>query len=365
MPQTLELQSVLSAVGTFEHLGEDVRTMLLSALPHAVATLAARHRFQQEFLALVQGVLQDGRAVSLDAKKGVMQEKTEAELQSAEAVQAIENAKVALVAAAEGVTAAAEKSAEAAGAAQKAEVQQKEMEQTTAGVLEKIKQLQDEQAKAGAVAEGSLRMLLEGGWDDEEVKTMAVEAVTGFLSEIKASVPVVAAAPHALGTKPQDRQAFDTVSVDAIKEIFDRQLATVEHKLREETPRKRKIEAEVLGLWAIADCAREEALAAKSALQMAKRGQESASIALEQEEGQVLKRETAALERDAKCARLETHIEQVEGALAAVTRLVSPPDHEATASTAAVRVGDEQPPQGVVVGGEGAGVAAGAVSSTS
>lgn len=335
--QSSDLEVVSKAVGVLDRqLGEDARTMLLSALPHAVGTsgLTVRHRFQQGFLSLVQGALEAGREGSLQAVKGVEYEKTEAEQQAVEASKALEAAKAALEAAVAGAAAAAEDSAEAAKAAKDAEMEHMEAKKTFSGVLESFQELEEERAKVGVVVDGSLRMLLDGGWDDEEGKAIAVQAVTSYMREIKASVAVTAAAPQALGLKPQDRQAFDLISVDAINKVFDGHLAALDQKLVAEAPRRQRIDAQVLGLWAVADCAQDEALEARVASLAAKRGQESAALALEQEQGEVVKQEAATVEREAKRARLETRVQELEDAVTAVARLASTTLAEGAASCA-------------------------------
>jgi len=223
-------------------------------------------------------------------------------------------------------TAASEAGAKAA--AQKVKSSTKEhaqAEKESAAFFKKRKEEQAEKSRVAAVVEGPLRVLVDGGWDDEDAKAGAIKAVSGLLGDVSAEQVLTAAAPRALGQKPDSRGKFDCMAVDAIMKVLPSHLSSLEAKLKESDFEETHKKAELLGLWAIADVSGDAATAAAAALDAAKEKQTSASKELDARCKQTKREASEVSEKAAKRTRVSEHLAAIDQALAAVAHFSTEP----------------------------------------
>jgi len=320
--QTSDLSSVTTVLGSADGVTETVRTMLLEGLPFA-AQEGCSHAYQKEFMNLAGGVLAETRQ-SVTEQLASMEVETrlaEGELETAKAkeaeiVKAVEEAT-------NGIELVEAEVVEAAKAVKDAEKEHKAVEAESAAFLKQRQEDRQERAQVAAVVEGALRMLVSGGWDDEETKGESVEAVDSLLVDVKADKVLVAAALPALGQKPDSRAKYDSVVVDEVMRVLPAHLSDLDSKLQASEAEEVDKQAEILGLWAIADCARDSSSAAAGELANAQEKQALAEMELKAGQKRAKEQEAAVTERTTKRTRVTERLAAVEEAVGAVTRFAS------------------------------------------
>merc|ERR1712232_46071 len=133
------------------------------------------------------------------------------------------------------------------------EREHKKIEEAKDRLCKEREQVKQEKAQHHAVADGSLHLLLEGGWEDEEMKSAVIDAVLSHLGTCKADEVLIAGAPSALGVKPESRHPFDIITVDAIVEVFKGQESKIDERLAQGEADEELMRAHALGMWAVAD----------------------------------------------------------------------------------------------------------------
>jgi len=124
-------------------------------------------------------------------------------------------------------------------------------------VVERQK-LEAAKAEVESIQNGSFRMLLDGGWEDDEVRDACIDAVCSYLKSEGADGVLLAALPKAFGCRPTECGSFDKIAVDeAVRTIADK-VAACASQLAEGNERFEDVKAEYLGAWAILDLAREQ-----------------------------------------------------------------------------------------------------------
>jgi len=319
---TSDATAVANVLAASAQLAESVKTMFLEGLPHAAAD-SSEHPFQNEFMSLAGGALQGSKLTVAEELASI-----EEELKAAEGeVEAIKSAQAD---AAKALEEAADSAAEAEAAAtaaqaavQEAENEHLEAEHQSASFLQKRKEEQEERTNVDAIIQGPLRLLLDGGWEDEETKAAAIAAVEGLLGELRTDKVLMAASTHALGAKPDGRGRFDAVAIEAIVKALGDHISGIDSKLAETEDDEVNTKAEILGLWAIADCARDASADNDVALAGARRKQKRAQAELDAEQGRAKAQDAEVSERAAKRARVMAQLAEVDEAVAAVERLVA------------------------------------------
>lgn len=244
-----DLNAVMSILDT----PSSARSLLAAGLPHLGG--AGRHALQAELGAAVRCELMDmhSEAKEASAVAGQKAEETDASLQELRArckEAELEQGK-----------ASAEKTlretalAEARKAVSDSEREHEEVDRVYKRELQKVEKLREEHSRATGIADGSLKMLIDGGWEDQDVKAAAISAVQEFLGHIKAEPALTAAAGQALACK--DRQPFDCMVVDHISEVIATKINEITTSLRREEEHVSAFEAEALGFWALADVTRD------------------------------------------------------------------------------------------------------------
>jgi len=155
------------------------------------------------------------------------------------------------------------------GLAKAASADHVQLKSTTSVQVQGWDDLRDELKKTKAVVEEQLPALTSAAtvWDSEKVKTKAVNVVMTLLTEVSEDKVLLAAAPAALEVAPDARKPFDVVTLGGITESAGEQLKSLSEKLASEQQVERNLRAELLGLWALADCSREDAQEAHAASQ--------------------------------------------------------------------------------------------------
>jgi len=319
-----DINMVVSVVQAVE-IQDGVRTMLLSGLPLTTSKTGAPQGYQKQFLDLAGSVLQEvqGRAAGDLAGLEATLEQAEAAFKGLqatklEAAQTMEQA-TETTAVAKAEAASVSKVAEAAGATHA------KAEKDASALTKSWDEVKQERARCGAVAEGSFRMLMDGGWGDDETMAEAVAAVKELLTEIGAEKVLVAGAPDALAIMPDARHAFDKIIVDEVSSCLTKHLTALDTRIAASAPKEARKKAEVLGVWAIADCAKDDVTSAKRKFDEAKATQKEAGALLDFEKQRVAEEKAAIGEQATKRARVQATVEDVKGAITAIDRLSTEP----------------------------------------
>jgi len=261
--QQADLECITKVLLESEAYPAGARQMLLEGLQHAVVPVGARHEFQADFARLAQEALlatqrwaQENKATwtegvqttesQLNEKKAALAEAAARE----EAARVEFEAKVALHAQIEQDVA-------------QADSEHKEVEMQNADMVAEREKLREEIAAAAAVFDGSFRMLVDGGWADDEMKMDALAGVQEHLKSIEAEKVLQGAAPAALSLRPEARRDFDKLTAEMLVQTLHGHAASLDGKLAEGAPMEKEAWAEGLGLWALLDVSRDKEVAAR------------------------------------------------------------------------------------------------------
>lgn len=281
------MAAIMQVLYELEEYPEQSRTMIMEGLPHALAHETPKHEYQEKFLSLFQGMLEDARRFAAE-KQATAEETSKLEETSLQSLQAAYSEATAAAEAAR-VAALDQASAmeKARQAVKDAERDHKETEREQSRFDKAFDQLLEEKAKVAYVLEGSFLLLAEGGWEDEDAKASAVDTVQSYLEGIGAEKVLVAAAHAALSTKMDSRKPFDKVTVEHVREVLEEKMRDITAKVEHEQIYYDKAKAELLGAWALADVARDNMLraedscnAAEAARQASLKQQEEAQVGL-------------------------------------------------------------------------------------
>jgi len=321
--QQADLECVTKVLLESEAYPAGARQMLLEGLPHAVVSAGVRHEYQGDFARLVQEALlstqrwvEEKQATWTEGVQSAESQMNEKKAALAEAAAREEAARVEFQAK-EALHAQIEQEVEQAGS------DHMEVEQQNAGMMQARNKLREETATAEAVFEGSFRMLLDGGWADDEMKMDALAAVQQHLESIQAENVLQAAAPGALSLRPEARRAFDKVTTDSLVETFQSHAASLDAKLKEGDATEKEAWAEGLGLWALLDVARDKELAARKAKLEAKVALQEATKAHQDAIGEVAEQDTALNRFLAEQTSWGSKAKEVAEAQAAMERLIA------------------------------------------
>jgi len=169
----------------------------------------------------------------------------------------------------------------------------------------------------------------------------ASESIASFLTAQRAEKPLVVAVPTAFGLAPDARSQFDKLVVDSAKKVLHDSLAETQAAVDAGAEAAKNAEAELLGAWAVLDCARDRVAAADTALSAAKAALVEAQSAQKAEEAGV----AAATERLqtalAEHALAESKPSDITIAQQALERLVQGEAAPEAAQTAATPVAEK------------------------
>lgn len=230
-----------------------LRQMLLKGLPHAFG--GSRHAYQLEYAKLLRKCLEQ----EMDHQRQA-QEKCATD--ASEIKAKLEESQTDLATATERVDAARsvleEKASELGLKQEASKTENFRYEQTKAdkdaAVLEHQK-LEQIKAEVDSVANGSLQMLINGGWEDDDGCEDFVSAVLEYLKEENCESPLLAALPKALGRRPAERGMFDKITLEEVVRIIDAKVASATSMVEQEKEKIVDVNATNLGAWAVWDIA--------------------------------------------------------------------------------------------------------------
>jgi len=339
-PSKADLAKVLKTLNDEDSVGghgtATVKTMLVEGLPFAVHAAAA-HTYQAKVVGYTEQLLSEAKAAALKDKEeqqahinqtgAVLEERrAEAAKAKAELEEAISEvkAKKAHIKELEAVAARGSKAHEARVAAGK-------------GQQEAWAQLRQLAQEATALRDGPLQQLQQEE-GDEDTRNAAAASVAGFLKERNAETVLQAASTPALAVKPSARGAFDLKAVEAASALVKGRVAQLDAQVADAEPEEHHLKAEIVGLWAIADCARDAVSDAKEALFQAEMAQTEKKVAHEEAEKRVKEQSALVTEHSNAKVVAEKKEHQTSEAIAALERLVK-------ADTAVEEDATEEPPE--------------------
>jgi len=239
--------------------------VLCDALPHAVAPCAAgetRHEFQDKVIECVRRALADAHGAAQEQAAAARASVEAARVQEAEATAAAARAGEAAGAAGADVQA----KAEALDAAQAAVREEEALHGSTGAETQQA--LQEHKGHETRTSEIETLLALADG--AAALGADASARLADFLAAQRAEKPLVVAVPSAFGLAPDARSQFDGLVVDSATKVLRDALAEAQAAVDAGAQAARNAEAELLGAWAVLDCARDRAAAAESALSAAK-----------------------------------------------------------------------------------------------
>jgi hypothetical protein len=122
---------------------------------------------------------------------------------------------------------------------------------------QKKQQLEKQKSEVDSVLNGSMQMLVQGSWQDEEAMNDFVSAVCEHMQTMGCDKVLLASLPKALGCSPGERGTFSKAAVDETMRHLSEKFAKVASDLDIAVEALEDKKAEDLGAWAIADVARD------------------------------------------------------------------------------------------------------------
>jgi hypothetical protein len=298
---------------------ESVKQLLLMALPNAFGP--DLHPYQKEAAAMLRKSLEDARTTGAEAQTSSSQRVKEAETiletlkADAESTTGAEEA--ARVVLSEKKTAL--ESAEAI--VKKEELICEEAKIAKAYIDEERQKLESAKAEVESVQNGSFRMLLDGGWDEEEVRDVCIEGVCEYLNNVGADAVLLAALPKALKFRPAECAGFDKIVVDEALSAISAKVAECTAQLAQGEEHFEDGNAEYMGACAILDLARETVQAASKACDDAETALQSATVDKKLALSKVLDQDSVLANLLAESTLVDARVQQVEQALQAFALL--------------------------------------------
>jgi len=294
-----DFSAVGEAIIELNGIPATARQMLEDGLPFALPSTSCADAFgamQTAFTSLVAEAM-NGELTRLAAateESGSCQQEAEEGLLKYES-EVISATEAATEAAAD-FDSKATASRQAGEAAEAAEVEHQKAQRANKDQIRAFADIREACSKATEVAEGALKALMEGSLEDEEAKENAAASVLEYVNDKVLAV----AAPPALTTSPDERRPFDIVTVDAVAGVMATSVQKAELSVAEIAPEERQAKAELLGLWAIADCARDSLNAAQAEQKEAQSKQQlldlEVDMAKERVQGQKRKKSDLAVQ---------------------------------------------------------------------
>lgn len=300
------------------------RQMLVDGLPHAISSKSGqRHALQEQFVTLARATLQELQRGAAE-KRGALREAIEAaEVHAEEGKTAEEAAGKGEEAAEAAVREKSERHAERQAALAYTRKQLKEAEAARDRTLKAWNQLEGQKSEVSFLIEGPLRMLREGGWEDEESRDSACDSVLQCLAQATAEPSLLAAAKAALACRPEKRTEFDLMTVTCVTEVLQEKANGLEQQMQANKLEKDDVVAEALGLMALASREGEEESSAHTDLLLARAAVQE-SIATRKEATAELKtRNQAVSQKLASQVLEEERAKLIDATLEAAERLVA------------------------------------------
>merc|ERR1719498_823906 len=180
---------------------------------------------------MMKNIFQTSRASAADAYSA-----SQKSVEEARTVLDVHKADVVSTQSAEDVAKSRLEEEEAALEKSKAAVLKEEALSEEAKATKAAAQLEKQKAEAAkaeveSVKNGSFQMLLDGGWEDEEVRDACIEGVCNYLQEQREDVVLLAALPKALSFPPARRGPFDNIAVETALGAISQKVTTLGEQL--------------------------------------------------------------------------------------------------------------------------------------
>lgn len=302
--------------------------MLIEALPFAFlrGPGAEFHTYQEEVQQFARSAIGAGRHCAVDRQETCMEQTKAREAELVSLQEACQSA------------AAAEEQARNDRDAKASdlntvqmEIVSIEQEQKRAKKDEEAckKRLQDKNAakpSTVAIIEGAWRMLMDGGWEDVEVRDASISAVSEHLDGIEtAEKALVAAVIGALKKKPVDRCEFDTVTIDFTNKFLTAYIEALDAEIQAVAAGETEAKYLALGAWAMLDCAKEREKLAWDELSKADAMVSQASAFRKAEEAKVSKQQELIAKQVKDQHLAEQKVAFFDRALKALDSLIAEP----------------------------------------
>jgi len=320
-------EQIAKSLLEMEHCSSDsMRQMLLKGLPHAFG--GSRHEYQLEYAKLLSACLKQEQNYQQQTLEKCATEadgmKAAFEVCQADVGTATERVEAARAVVEEKASALSLKQ-QASKTEEGRYVETQTMKE--AAVLEH-QMLEELKAEADSVANGSLQMLINGGWEDDDACQDFVSGVLEYLKAMNCESPLLAAVPKALGSRPEARGMFDKITLDEVVRIMDAKVASATSMVEQEKDKIEDINATYLGAWAIWDIACD---AEKAGAKAHEEAQEELQAQISEQGAMAAKVADTSLSLEkitsAKAIN-ECKVREIELSLGELQRLESPEDQE-------------------------------------
>lgn len=310
---------VATALKELSDCPENVKQMFLTSLPNVFGP--DLHQYQKDVASMMRSSLEAARTSAAHAQDATV-EKVEEARTSLEVLQANLESTQGSEDAARSLLDEKTAALDAAKAQVTSEKIQYELAKASKdSVADEREKLEASKAEVDSVMNGSFQMLLNGGWEDDDIRDVCIAAVCDYLTEEDGDVVLLAALPKALLFPPAKRGVFDTIAIDeAFRTItekvsaIDVQLAAGEEKFEDAT-------AESLGAWAIWDVARDREKTACEMRDKVDYERQAATVDKKLALSNVHDQDATLANVLSQATLLESKVQQLDLALAALTQL--------------------------------------------
>jgi hypothetical protein len=309
------------AIKAIDDCPEPVKQMFITSLPNAFGP--DPHPYQKEVASMIRNASETARNTAQEAQGAMSQSVNEART-ALEACQANE----ASMKDAQNTTRVVLEEKVAALETRKVAVLNeetlcKELKALEAEVMAEKQKLEEGKGELESIMNGSFQMLLDGGWEDEELRDGCIEAVCNYLGEQGGDTVLLAALPKALALPPAMRGPFDAIAVEAASSAFAEKVSALAAQIAENEERFEDAKAEYLGAWAISDVAMDEEKLASDERDEADAAHEMVIVEKKLAISKVQDQDAALANVLSQATLLESKIQQLDAAIAALSQLES------------------------------------------
>jgi hypothetical protein len=318
-----DLEQVKQEINTVDKYPTSARRMVLEGVQYAFEDCVSGeyHKYQVQFISMAGEMISAAQSGVMEAKAANVKtvQDLEEELQGLKAFEGDAAEK-------EGAARAelARQDALVKEANQRVKEHEKQHQQVERVFKDSNKQRSElEQAKQNTISviEGIYPMIQSGGWADDETRDDMVTNVQDCLKQCGVESELVKTAPMALGKRPDARGVFDKACVDHVAEVLKKRLQSLEAQLQEGAEQATEARVEALGMWAVADMARDVQAAAESEKKTAQDAVTGTATMHKRLMNQVADREKRLSNCHSKHGFLDKKAERVAAAQAAFERL--------------------------------------------
>jgi len=310
---------VATALKELSDCPENVKQMFLTSLPNVFGP--DLHQYQKDVASMMRSSLEAARTSAVHAQDAtaekVKEARTALEVLQAnhESTQASEEAARSLL---------DEKTVALEQAKAQVNTEEKNYEQAKASkdsVADEREKLEVSKAEVDSVMNGSFQMLLNGGWEDDDIRDVCIAAVCEYLTEENCDVVLMAALPKALLFPPAKRGTFDTIAIDEAHRTISEKVSAIDVQLAAGEEQFEDATAESLGAWAIWDVARDHERTASEVRDKVDAELQAATVDKKLAVSNVHDQDATLANALSQATLLESKVQQLDLALAALTQL--------------------------------------------